>query len=207
MPTAPRVLFLPGAGGDRAFWQPVADRLPKDWETLALDWPGLGDQPSDPSVRGLDDLVEVVVGNLPRPGDLVAQSMGGIVALRVAARYPDNVRRLVLAATSGGFDMVQHRAEDWRQEYRRSYPAAASWITEPVPQERVMLTRVAAPTLLLWGDHDPTSPVTVGQQLTKLLPDAKLRIIPGGTHSFAHDQPELVTPLITAHLSSPATRL
>ncbi len=50
-----RVLSLPGAAGDPDFWGPVAERLPADWATIRLAWPGVG--PADPAVRGFDDPV------------------------------------------------------------------------------------------------------------------------------------------------------
>lgn len=200
MLTARRVLLLPGAAGDREFWSPVAQRLPADWEKVALAWPGLGDQPHDHSVRGLDDLVALATAALTTPSDLIAQSMGGIVAVRLAARYPDKVRRLVLVATSGGFDLAAHGAEDWRQEYRRTYPHAADWITEPVPDPGAEIVAITAPTLLLWGDQDPISPISVGRELAQTLPHARLHVFAGGTHSLAHDHPEAITPWIIEHL-------
>jgi poly(3-hydroxyoctanoate) depolymerase len=69
--------------------------------------------------------------------------MGGIVAVRVAARYPERVRRLVLVATSAGFDIAAHNAEDWRRDYRRTYPDAAAWITEPVADQQPMIAEIA----------------------------------------------------------------
>ena len=200
MLTVRRVLFLPGAGGDREFWSPVAGRLPADWEKLALAWPGLGDQAHDDAVGGLEDLVALVAGALTSPRDLIAQSMGGVVALRVAARYPDKVRRLVLVATSGGFDLAAHDAEDWRHEYRRTYPDAANWITEPVPDDGPEIAAITAPTLLVWGDHDPISPISVGTTLAQALPQARMRVVAGGTHSLAHDQPDVIAPWIIEHL-------
>jgi pimeloyl-ACP methyl ester carboxylesterase len=100
--TARRVLLLPGAGGDREFWSPVAQRLTAAWEKIALSWPGLGDQPHDRSVRGLDDLVALAAAALTAPSDLmIAQSMGGVIAVRVAARFPEHVCRLVLVLRTG----------------------------------------------------------------------------------------------------------
>jgi len=198
---APRVLFLPGAGGDGEFWCPVARLLPAQWEKLGLSWPGLGDQPHDPSIRDLDDLVAIVAAALTRPSDLVAQSIGGVVAIRVAAEHPDRVRRLVLAVTSGGIGLDRHGAEDWRAEYRATYPHAVSWITEPVSDQSAAIAAIGAPTLLLWGDEDPISPVSVGAELARLLPSATLYVINGGTHSVARDQPELVARLVWAHLA------
>ncbi len=143
----------------------------------------------------------LVAEALTRPSDLVAQSMGGVVAVRVAAEHPGRVRRLVLAATSGGISFDRHGAEDWRAEYRATYPNAATWITQPVPDQSATIAGIAAPTLLLWGDEDPVSPVRVGAELAQLLPSATLHVIRGGTHSFAAEQPELVAQLIAAHLA------
>lgn len=93
----PRVLFLPGAGGSSNFWEPVASLLPSDWISVRLSWPGLGDEPHDPSVTGIDDLVQIAERQIDGQTDVVAQSMGGVIAARLAMRRPDAVRRLVLA--------------------------------------------------------------------------------------------------------------
>ncbi len=201
MTCEPHVLLLPGASGDCAFWGPLIRRVPSLWDTYAFSWPGLGNEPHDPSVVGIDDLVGLVAARLTGPSDLVAQSMGGIVALQVAARYPAMVRRLVLVATSAGFETPAHGTRDWRQEYRREYPNAAHWITDPMPATWDPVARIHAPTLLLWGDADPVSPPPVGAELARLLPNASLHVIPGGTHSLAHDMPDTVAALITRHLS------
>ncbi len=195
-----RILFLPGASGDPEFWRPVADLLPASWEKSRLGWPGLGEQPHDPSVRGLEDLVKRVVEALARPSDLVAQSMGAVVAVRVAARHPEKVRRLVLAATSGGLDMTAFGAADWREEYRRSFPNAAPWITEPVPGHDRLMAKVVAPVLILAGESDPVSPVDAAVHLGRLLPHATIEVVPGGDHGFARDQPGVVARLIVEHL-------
>src|SRR4051812_17964028 len=93
-------LFLPGAGGRRAFWSPVASRLTTR-RIVSLAWPGFGDEPADPTIRSLDDLFSWLVARLPSgPLDVVAHSMGGVLAMRLAIEQ--RVRRLVLVATSGG---------------------------------------------------------------------------------------------------------
>ena len=50
------MLFLPGTSGRGAFWNPVRAHL-GDNDSRALDWPGLGDVPADPWVKGFDALV------------------------------------------------------------------------------------------------------------------------------------------------------
>ena len=62
MSSGARVVFLPGAGGAASFWRPVAERLPVDWSTTLLNWPGAGEEPHDPRVNGFDDLITFAAG-------------------------------------------------------------------------------------------------------------------------------------------------
>ncbi len=196
-----RVLFLPGAGGQGVFWRPVAERLPFPCDPVLFDWPGLGDVPPDPRVRSIDDLVSLVLDRMDRPVDLIAQSMGGVVAIRAALERPAMVRRLVLAVTSGGVDLSRFRAADWRPDYRREFPTAASWILDRGPDMSDRIRTVEAPMLLLWGDADPISPVAVGEYLAGLLPNARLVVINGGGHTMARDRAAEIAPHIARHLS------
>ena len=199
-----KVLFLPGVGADPNFWRPVGYCLPKDWGKLYLGWPGLGDQPHDPAVQSFEDLMLYAgrhIGVREGPVDIVAQSMGGAVALQLALRRPSLVRRLVLVATSGGLDVAALGAVDWRPDYARAFPRAAPWICEARPDYTPDLPDVMQPTLLLWGDADPISPVAVGEHLRDLLPNAELRVIKGGEHSLALTHAHEIAPLIQAHLA------
>lgn len=195
------VLFLPGAGGSPEFWRPVADRLPADWDKALLGWPGAGDQPHDPRVNSFEDLIDLTQASIPNRSDLVAQSMGGVIAIGVAVRYPEKIRRLVLVATSGGIDVAALGAADWRAEYRAEFPRAAKWIAEQRVDYASRLACITAPTLLLWGDRDPISPLAVGRRLAGLLPNGRLTILPGGTHAVATEQPLAVARSILGHLS------
>jgi pimeloyl-ACP methyl ester carboxylesterase len=179
-----RILFLPGAGGRASFWHPVGALLPETWEKAYFAWPGLGSQPPDPAIRGLDDLVDMVHARLDTPADLVAQSMGALVALKLAMRTPQKVRRLVLAATSGGLP-ADYGATDWRDDYRREFPNASSWIVDHQEDLSDQLPSIDIPTLVLSGSRDPISPPAVAERLVELLPNATLASIAGGAHDFA----------------------
>ena len=200
---AHRILFLPGASGKRTFWRPVADLLPAGYERVFLEWPGHGSVPPDPQVSTFDDLVGLVTKRMDRPVDLIAQSMGGTIAIRVALDRPEMVRHIVLSATSGGVDLSRFDAEEWRASYRQQYPkaAASASLLEYRADFSERIRTIAAPTLLLWGDSDPISPVAVGEYLENLLPRSKLIVVPGGSHMFAEEQPELVAPYIASHLA------
>lgn len=195
------ILFLPGAGGSPHFWKPVASALPADRPKVHFGWPGLGAQPHDPAIRGLDDLKRLVIARMDGPVDLVAQSMGGVIAARIALEHPERVRRLVLRVTSGGVDMAGLGASDWRAGYRRSFPEAAAWITGARSPTVLPVETIAGPTLLIWGDKDPVSPVAVGKHLAERLPRARLEIVPGGDHDVASTHADHVARLIASHLS------
>jgi pimeloyl-ACP methyl ester carboxylesterase len=195
-----KILFLPGAGGSPDFWKPVGDRLPADRLKHYFGWPGLGHQPHDPAIKGLDDLVRLVIKRIDGPVDLVAQSMGGVIAARIALERPSLVRRLVLCVTSGGIDMAGLGAADWRPDYRTSFPKAADWITATRASPPQPVEKIEAPTLLIWGDADPISPVAVGRHLEARIPNARLEIVPGGDHGLAGTHADLVASLIARHL-------
>lgn len=197
----PTLLFVPGAGGAGALWSPVASRLPASWPKTLLSLPGAGDQPHDPGIRSFGDLIAYAAQELDDRTDVIAHSMGGAVAIGLALRHPRTVRRLVLVATSGGIDVSAFGAADWRPGYRAEYPRAAPWIWEERIDHGEAIGTIACPTLLLWGDADPISPVAVGRRLAELLPSAGLHVLAGGTHDLAQSHADAVARLIADHLA------
>jgi pimeloyl-ACP methyl ester carboxylesterase len=191
-------IFLPGAGGSAEFWKPVADRT--ELPGIFIGWPGLGNEPHDPNVAGIDDLVGLVLNQMDKPVNIVAQSMGGVVAVKVALAAPKMVNRLVLAVTSGGLPVAELGGSNWRSNYRKSFPQAANWIAEPVADLSNQIRTIESPTLLLWGDNDPISPVAVGQRLETLFPYAKLNVLGGADHDLALTHTEFVAEIIQQHL-------
>jgi pimeloyl-ACP methyl ester carboxylesterase len=179
-----RLLFLPGMSGDGEFWAPVADCLAQH-ETVRIDWPGLGTSPADPSIASYDDLVELVLGHLTAPSVLVAQSMGGYVAVQTALRAPSKVTHLVLAATSGGLDLEQFGGADWRPDSRRAHPDAPDWAFAQTPDLSAELPLITVPVLLFWATHDAISPISVGEHLARLLPHSRLVVFDCDDHWVA----------------------
>jgi pimeloyl-ACP methyl ester carboxylesterase len=178
----------------------VADQVLRDRDRHFFSWPGLGDEPHSPEVRGVDDLVAMVLKVIDEPVALIAQSMGGLVAIKVALAAPDKVRRLVLVATSGGFPVDTLGGADWRTSYRRDFPGAASWITQTHDDLSPLIGQIEAPTLLIWGDKDPVSPLAAGRRLEQMLPNASLWVVTGGDHDLALTHSVEVATLIADHL-------
>jgi len=197
------VAFIPGSSGGGEFWRPVAQRLPEDWTSTLWSLPGAGREPSSPDVASYDDLIALAAAGTDDGSNIVAQSMGGVVAIGVALSHPEKVRRLVLVATSGGLAVERHGAQDWRAEYRTEFPEADAWVSSERPDFTTDIPQISTPTLLIWGDQDPISPETVGQRLHQLIPDSSLRVLAGGTHSLANDRPDEVAALVIEHLDGP----
>jgi pimeloyl-ACP methyl ester carboxylesterase len=195
------LLFLPGASGNIRFWKPVADGLRSSGTRRFFGWPGFGTEPSDPAVRGLGDLVQLVKRELTLPAALFAQSMGGVVALQAALEKPDYVKHLVLSATSGGIDLTPLGATDWRPAFRAHNPTLPTWFEDAHEDLTPRLRELTMPVLLLWGDADPISPVTVGERLAELLPNAELVVFAGGNHDLIWERAGEVIPHIERHLS------
>ncbi len=196
-----QLLFLPGASGNIHFWQPVAQRLRHEAGPVHLGWPGFGRTPSDPGVNGFDDLLALVLARLDRPCALIAQSMGGVLALRAALARPQRITHLVLCATSGGLPMAALGAEDWRASFQAGQPQLPDWFATQTEDLSHRLPELTLPVLLLWGEADPFSPVAVGERLAALVPQSRLVVIPGGDHDLGLHHADRVASLIDAHLT------
>jgi hypothetical protein len=70
-----KTLWLPGAAGSSDFWWPVAESIRafpqveqhRLGEERILSWPGLGREPTNPAVRGLSDLVQLLLSHMDQP--------------------------------------------------------------------------------------------------------------------------------------------
>ena len=198
---ADQIVFLPGAGGRAGFWKPVADAIELPLAKVLIGWPGFGDVPADPAVTKLTDLVDYVFNQVQQPMYLVAQSIGGVVAMLMALKRPQLIEKLVLVGTSGGVDMTQFSGEDWRPDYLRDLPETApTWFVDDRTDVTHSLSSIQAPTLLMRGEDDHTSPSGVADLLSRNLPNAQLRTIPQAGHQLPREQPIKVAAAIQAFL-------
>lgn len=195
-----KTLFLPGASGSGAFWKPVAAHA--HLNGIFFSWPGLGEEPPQLHINSIDDLVALVTKEMTEPVNIVAQSMGGVIAMKLALTFPDLVKRLVLAVTSGGIPVSDFGGADWRTNYSITFPDAASWIADPIPDISNLISTITVPTLLLWGSADPISPVAVGERLRDLLPNARLCVFADADHDLALSHVDAVACEVRHHLTA-----
>lgn len=96
------LLFLHGVGSDRHAWDRQLDRFGADRLTLAIDYPGYGDSAFIPGATR-DTFAEAALAVLDALGIARAHvcglSLGGVVAIAMAARAPGRIASLILADT------------------------------------------------------------------------------------------------------------
>jgi pimeloyl-ACP methyl ester carboxylesterase len=114
--SGPPLVLVHGWTGAASNFSELAPLLARRFRVLVPDLPGHGGSsplPAAPNMDAYADRVRDVAaheGMLPLA--VVGHSMGGLVALRLALRRPEEVSVLVLAA-SAGIESVTRRAEFW----------------------------------------------------------------------------------------------
>ena len=102
--TRPSLVFLHYFGGSSQAWTEVIEKLAADYHCLAPDLRGFGDSDALPENYAVKDYADDVA-DLTRALEienyaLVGHSMGGKIALTLAARRPKGLRSLILLAPS-----------------------------------------------------------------------------------------------------------
>ena len=97
-----QVVLLPGWGHDSTIWGEFGNYLDEHFLVHRIDYPGIGGMPGicPPNV---DRLIELMLPGLPPKAAFIGWSMGGLVASRYAARFPERVSHLVLLASNPRF--------------------------------------------------------------------------------------------------------
>lgn len=100
----PGLLLAHGGGGSvESNFGAILDELAATHSVVGVDYPGTGGTPKAEAPLELDELADQLVAAADAEGlerfAVLGYSLGGNVALRLAARYPERVTALVLTAT------------------------------------------------------------------------------------------------------------
>lgn len=108
-PAAPAIVFIHGTRLTRAFWSAQVEALRSEFRVITLDLPGHGTRSADAFTleRAADGIAAAIRqdghssgGGRVAPVVVVGLSLGGYVAMVLAAREPELVRGLVLAGAT-----------------------------------------------------------------------------------------------------------
>jgi pimeloyl-[acyl-carrier protein] methyl ester esterase len=101
--SGPDLVLLHGWALHGGMWGPMVEALAERHRLHILDLPGHGRSPWSPSIRSLGDMAAIVHAALPERPTLLGWSLGGMLALEIARRWPQKVAALALVATTPRF--------------------------------------------------------------------------------------------------------
>ena len=143
---APPIVLIHGTRLSRGMWHPQLVALSGGFRVIALDLPGHGALRDQPFVwdEAVDEIVRVIDEAAGGRAIVCGLSLGGYLAIDVAARYPERVAGLVITGASAEprgrvlpiairwLAMVMDRTSSPRLDrlnrlwFRRVYPAATA---------------------------------------------------------------------------------
>ena len=224
--SGPALVLIHGLAGSSRWWARNLGPLSERFTVYAVDLLGFG------ASRGQQFVMAESAGLLARWLDalriehagLVGHSLGGLIALDLAAEHPKLIARLVLVDAAifapgerplryavnllrqGRYtplDFVPVVARDVARCGPRAILAASRGLLHGDPRRNVPQLR--QPALLIWGEHDVVVPLSVGEELTTLLPEARLVVLPGAGHNPMWDRPEAFNALVLDFLAPAST--
>jgi pimeloyl-ACP methyl ester carboxylesterase len=113
-----KLIFIHAAGSNAHAWHYQYEALGASHSPIAFDLPGHGRSSGVealPSIQDYSDFTIAFADALKIDSAVfVGRSMGGAVAMDLAARYPKRVQGLVLMATAAKLNVPKERIEQWR---------------------------------------------------------------------------------------------
>ena len=203
-----------------ATFSSLVDEL-SEISVLAPNLPGFGgaqDDDFDHSLSAYADYVSAVAESIDGDIHLVGLSMGGKIAMQVAASQPKWLRSLILLAPSypdativgpdaiaaqlaayGDPDALKSLVSGWANDtsllvewaLQASPDAYGCWLTSGRPADISNIVKnIAVPTLVLHGANDPLRTAAgIMERVIDRIAGSQLRVIDGASHCIQMDQP------------------
>ena len=220
------LVLLHGLAGSRAWWVRNVGVLSRHYTVYLLDLPGFGAMRryrNRFSVAGaagwLGDLLNAL--HLGRVS-LIGHSMGGLIAAIFAARWPERLNKMVLAAPSIGLTrkavtafLIPLAIESFSVHPR--FAPTLVWDTARAGAFTLLratrellnmniereLAQITTPCLLVWGQRDLLVPVALGGILQSKIRESRLCILPGAGHIVMYDRPGQFNGAVLEFLAKP----
>jgi 3-oxoadipate enol-lactonase len=199
-PQPPAVIFLPGFGQMPTDWQDQVTAMPTGWRGYVPWLAGL--KPTDKSGFELNRAVGGVVSMMEMQGikraHICGLSIGSVVALRLAADYPELVDHLVLASgqVTPRKSMMKLQLAVMKRTPESKFlaqgltkaKAVEAFSTLAALDLRADLSKVKAPTLVLTGNRDQANAPTA-KALTQGIRGARMETL-NGSHALNTSAPD-----------------
>lgn len=219
------LVLLHGGFSDSRDFEPNLARLADRFRVFLVDRRGHGRTPDVPGPVPLDVLAGDVVAFLEQvvggPAHLAGYSAGGVVALGVAQRRPDLVRRLVVLNTAfakdgwiflpqpgGGLPAeVVDRYAEVSPDGRDHLPVVVEKFARAAHDPEVVdLRAITSPTLVLGSDDDIVH-LEHTVALYRGIADAQLCVLPGTSHLMPFERPDECVAAVVTFLTTTPTPL
>jgi 3-oxoadipate enol-lactonase len=212
----PPVLLIPGLGADTRLFSKVAPLLAASHEVVVLDPRGGGQSDKPAGEYSIEQMADDVAGLFGTLGvaraDIVGYSMGGKIALQLAACRPELVDHLILCATAPGPTVKRRLSRRWamdlvsRAPILRKADGQPSYAFEAQRQAsrsfdgRELLAQVKASTLVIRARRDRIVPARDVAELQKI-PGSSLVDLPGGHLTLVMVHGKVLAQAISSFLS------
>jgi pimeloyl-ACP methyl ester carboxylesterase len=219
----PPLVLLHGLSGSPRWWRHNLGPLSRQFRVYAIDlvhFRGGEPRPRFVLAHAAERLGRWLAALGIEKAALAGHSMGGHIAARLAADFPEKVERLVLVDPALFFPPESLPATGARLLHR--FPHAPMSLLPVLVQDalragplslwsaardlrrsdlREKLRRIQAPTLLVWGARDGLVPVAWADEVAALIPNCKLRILPHAGHNPMWEEPAIFNELLREFLS------
>ncbi|WNO59811.1 pimeloyl-ACP methyl ester esterase BioH [Rheinheimera sp. MMS21-TC3] len=99
----PTLVLLHGWGVNQAVWQSTKAAVADSINVITLDLPGFGGEREFPQPYKLEKVIEQLASKVPEQSYVYGWSLGGLIAMALAGKYPNKVKQLGLIAASPCF--------------------------------------------------------------------------------------------------------
>lgn len=93
------LVLIHGWGCDSRTWQPLLESLQTFASVTLIDLPGFGTSSVVPEFS-LDAVLDKIVAQLPQNAVVMGWSLGGMLAVQLAVRFPDRIRAIITLAAN-----------------------------------------------------------------------------------------------------------
>lgn len=227
-PEAPVVILMHGLVVSHRYMRPLARHLGDHYRVFAPDLPGIGFSERPARAPSMEEQAAFLVAWMDARGikraHLIGNSMGCQIATMVAVTEPARVGRLVLQGPTvdpqaPGFPRQFARwclagLRDPKKplmlvlgDYARTGPRLTTGYMRAMLDDRIeaRLPEVQAPTLVVRGSRDPIVPQRWAEEVVRLLPHGRLKLIPGAAHIINHSSPLELERVVLPFLGQAAT--